>query len=233
MPKTGPLKAKMKQTDTELKSGEALKKVKTVHRSGEGAPAEKRQTHSRAFLTEQLVKQKKMVAEVPKPPVTVSSSKPAPGMYKGKIVQSKIGAIWKSEAPVGRAEPKPSAPKAESQKVGNGTKVRSKSVADLHGTKKPVPTKPKSALDRPVQVPKPAVTSRPLAGSFSARPPTRTVPVTLTSTSYRNSNMTFTKKNGVESSKPKIPQADKKVNKPVSSTLSQYRFTMETAEERR
>lgn len=223
----------MKQTDTQLKSDEALKKVKTVQRGGQGAPAEKRQTHSRAFLTEQVVKQKKMVAEVPKPPASVPSSKPAPGMYKGKIVQSKIGAIWKSGAPVVRADTKPSAPKVESQKVGNGTKVRSKSVADLHDTKRPAQTRPKSALDRPVQVPKPAVTSRPPAGSFSARPPTRTVPVTLTSTSYRNTNMTFTKKNGMESSKPKIPGTDKKVNKPISSTLSQYRFTMETAEERR
>lgn len=215
MPKTGPLKAKMKQTDTQLKSDEALKKGKTLQRGGQGAAAEKRQTHSRAFLTEQVAKQKKMVAEVPKPPASVPSSKPAPGMYKGKIVQSKIGAIWKSGAPVVRAEPKASARKVESQKVGNGTKVRSKSVADFHDTKRP------------------AVTSRPPAGSFSARPPTRTVPVTLTSTSYRNTNMTFTKKNGVESSKPKIPGTDKKVNKPISSTLSQYRFTMETAEERR
>lgn len=222
MPKTAPLKAKMKQTDTQLKSDDALEKVKTVQRGGQGALAGKRQTHSRAFLTEQVVKQKKMVAEVPKPPASVSSSKPAPGMYKGKIVQSKIGSIWKSGAQVVRAEPKPSAPI-----------VRSKSAADLHDTKRPAQTRPKSVLFRHVQVPKPAVTSRPPAGSSSARPPTRTAPVTLTSTSYRNTNMTFTKKNGMESSKPKVPGTDKKVNRPISSTLSQYRFTMETAEERR
>lgn len=234
MPKNGPLKAKAKQADTKLTSGEALKKVKTVQRDGQGAAAtEKRQTHSQAFLTEQAVKDKKIVAEVRKPPAAVPSSKPAPGMYKGKIVQSKIGAIWKSSATVGRAEPKPSAPKAESQKVGNVTKIRSKSVADLpdHGAPKPAQTR--SKLDRPAQVSKPAVTSRPPAGSFSAHPPTRTAPATLTSTSYRNTNVAFTKRNGTESSKPKIPGTDKVNKPPVSSNLSQYRFTMETVEERR
>lgn len=233
MPKNGPLKAKAKPADTKLTSGEALKKVKTVQRDGQGAAAtEKCQTHSQAFLTEQAVKDKKIVAEVPKPPAAVPSSKPAPGMYKGKIVQSKIGAIWKSSATVGRAEPKPSAPKAE---VGNVTKTRSKSVADLpgHGTQKPAQTRSKLVLDRPAQVSKPAVTSRPPAGSFSARPPTRTAPATLTSTSYRNTNVAFTKRNGTESSKPKIPGTDKVNKPPVSSNLSQYRFTMETAEERR
>lgn len=231
--KNGPLKAKAKQADTRSTSGEALKKVKTVQRDGKGAAAsdvKQRQTHSQAFLTEQAVKDRKIVAEAPKPPAAVPSSKSAPGMYKGKIVQSKIGSIWKSSATVGRADPKP-----ESQRVGNATKIRSKSVADVpgHGKQKPAQTRSKSVLDRPAHVSRPAATSRPPAGFCSARPPARTVPATLTSTSSRNTKGPI-KGSGTQNSKPKIPVTDKKVNKPpVSSTLSQYRFSMETAEERR
>ncbi|XP_044079207.1 cytoskeleton-associated protein 2 [Siniperca chuatsi] len=226
--KNGPLKAQAKQADT---------RSKTVQRDGKGATdVKQRQTHSQAFLTEQAVKDKIIVAEAPKPPAAVPSSKSAPGMYKGKIVQSKIGSIWKSSATAGRADVKPSAPETESQRVGNVTKIRSKSVADLpgHHTQKPAQTRSKSVLERPAQVSKPAVTSRPPAGFCSARPPARTVPATLTNTSSRNTNMAPTKGSGTQNSKPKILVTEKKVNKlPVSSTLSQYRFTMETAEERR
>lgn len=220
-------------------SGEALKKAKSGQKDGKrAAPSDvtQRQTYSQAFVTEQAVRHKKIVAEATKPPATVQSSRSAPGMYKGKIVQSKIGSIWKSSVSVDRADPKPSALKTERQRVGNTTKTRSKSVADLpgHGTQKPAPTRSKSAVDRPAQVSKPTVTSRPPAGFTSARPPARTVPATLSSTSCRNTTVAPTKGSGIQVSKPKISATDKKVNKPpVSSTLSQYRFTMETAEERR
>nr|XP_046267192.1 cytoskeleton-associated protein 2 [Scatophagus argus] len=237
--KNGPLKAKVKQGDTRSTSGEALKKIKIVQRDGKEAAAtdvKQRQTHSQAFLSEQAMQDKKMITEVPMPPAAVPSSKSALGLYKGKIVKSKIGSIWKSSATVGEADPKPSAPKPESQRVGNVSKIRSKSVADLpgNGTQKPAQTRSKSVLDRPAQVSKPAVTSRPPAGFYSAHPPARTVPATLSNTSSRNTNVTFSKRNGTQTSKPKIPVTDKKVNKPsVSSSQSQYRFTMETAEERR
>ncbi|XP_051257254.1 cytoskeleton-associated protein 2 [Dicentrarchus labrax] len=235
--KNGPLKAMVKQMDTRSTSGEALKKLKTVQRDGKGASVTdvKRQTHSQAFLTEQAVKGKKIV-EGPKPPAAVPPPKSALGMYKGKMVESKIGAIWKSGATMGRTAPKPLAPKTDSQRVGNVTKIRSKSVADLpgHSTQNPARTRSKSVIDRPAQVSRPAVTSRPPAGFCSARPPARTVPATLTSTSTRNTNMAFTKRSGTQNSKPKIQVTEKKVNKPpVSSTISQYRFTMETAEERK
>lgn len=234
VPKKGHLKAKAKQADTKLMPGEALKKVKTVQRDGHGAAAtEKRQTHSQAFLTEQAAKDKKIVAEVPKLPAAVPSSKPAPGMYKGKIVQSKIGSIWKLSATVGGTEPKPSGLRQESQKVGNVTKIRSRSVADLpgHNMQRPAQTRSKSVVDKPAQVSKPAFKSRPPAGFFSC-PPAKTVPVTITSN--RNTNVAFTKRNGTHSSKAKIPGTDKKVNKPpVSSTISQYRLNMETTEQRR
>lgn len=244
MAKNGPLKAKTKPANARATSGEALKKVKTVQRDGNGVPAtdvKQRQTHSQAFLSEQVVKHKKIVAEAPKPPAAVPSSKPAPGMYKGKIVQSKIGSIWKSSATAGGADPKPAAPKTKSQMVGNATKSRSKSVADLpgRGTQNPALTRSKSVSEKPAQVSKPAVskpavTSRRPTGVCSAHPPARTFQATLTSTTTRNTNVAPTKRSGIQNSKPKIPVTDKKVNKPpVTSTLSQYRFNMDTAEERR
>ncbi|XP_054482185.1 cytoskeleton-associated protein 2 [Anoplopoma fimbria] len=234
-PRIVPLKVKEDQRST---SGEALKRVKTVQKEGKGAAAaasdvKLRQTHSRAFLTEQIVKHKKIVAEAPKQPAAVPSSKSALGMYKGKIVQSKIGSIWKSTTSLDRADPKPSAAKTGGQRVGNVTKSRSESVADLPGyrAQKSVQTRSKSVMDRPAQVTKPAVASRP-AGFHSARPPARTVPTTLVSTSSRNTKVAPSKGSGTQG--PKIPVTNKNVNKPaVSSSLSQYRFTMETAEERR
>ncbi|KAM6983657.1 cytoskeleton-associated protein 2 [Tautogolabrus adspersus] len=235
--KSGPLKAKEKQAETRSTSGEALKK--TVQRNGKGATVtevKQRQTHSQVFLSEQAVKHKKMVAEAPKPPAAVTSSKPAPGMYKGRIVQSKIGSIWKSSVAVGRADPKPSAPKSEIQRVGNVTKIRSKSVTDALGndTQKPAPIRSKSVSEKPAQVSKRPVTSRPPAGFRSARPPVRTVPATLTSTSTRNTKVAPIKASGSQNSKLKVSVTDRKVNKPpVSSTISQYRLNVESAEERR
>ncbi|KAM7398542.1 hypothetical protein PAMA_006446 [Pampus argenteus] len=232
--KSGPLKATVKQADTRSTSGEVLKKVKSVQRDGKATAgdAKRRQSHSQAFLTEQAMKHRKLAAEAPKPPAAVPSSKPAPGMYKGKIIQSKIGSIWKSSTTVGEADPKPTAPKP------NFTTSRSKSVTDLHrrGTQKPAPVyRCKSVLDGPVQVSKPAVpSSRPPTAFRSARPPARTAPATLTGTSSRNTTVAPTKRSGTQNSKAKIPVTDKKVNKPPAvSTTSQYRFTVETAEERR
>lgn len=210
--KTGSLKAKAKQVETRSVSSEALKKVKTVQKDRKGDAA--------------VTDIKKIAAEVRMPAAAVPSSKPAPGMYKGKIVQSKIGSIWKSSLTVGCAEPKPSAPKTESQRVGNVTKSRSKSVSDLPGcgTQKP---SSKSVFNRPIQVSKPTVSSRPPAGFCSARPPARTVPAT------RNTTVAPTKGSGTQNSKPNITMTDKVNKPPVSSKLSQYRFTMETTEQRR
>nr|XP_019941292.1 PREDICTED: cytoskeleton-associated protein 2-like [Paralichthys olivaceus] len=230
----GPLKPKAKPADTRSTCSDALKKSKTAQKDGRGAAASdvaRRQTLSRAFLSEQAVKQKKIAAEAPKRPAAALSSRSAPGMYKGKIVESKIGSIWKSTTSLDRADIKPLVPKAERQRVENVKKIRSKSVSDLPapGTKKPAPTVSKSAFDRPAQVSRPAVTSRPPAGFYSARPSTRTVPATRS----RNPTVTAAKGSGSLSSKPKIPVKDK-VNKPaVSSNLSQYRLTTETTEERR
>ncbi|CAK6969541.1 cytoskeleton-associated protein 2 [Scomber scombrus] len=242
--KSGPLKASAKPAYTRSASGDILKKVKSVQRdmkgvavaAAAGGDAKQRQTHSRAFLSDQAVKHKKIAAEAPKPPAPVQSTKPAPGTYKGKVVQSKIGSIWKASAKAGGADPKPPAPKPESQRVGHFTKSRSRSVVELQGRRapKPAPSRSKSVSDELAQASKSTVTSRPPTAFRSARPPVRTVPATLTSTSSRNTTAALTKASGTQSSKPKIPVTDKKVNKPpVTSTLSQYRYSMETVEERR
>ncbi|XP_023137618.1 cytoskeleton-associated protein 2 [Amphiprion ocellaris] len=227
--KNYPFKAKPKQVGTRSTSAEVLKKVKIVQRDGKAE-------------TEETVKHKKIVAEAPKPSA-VQSSKSAPGMYKGKVVQSKIGSIWKTSAYVGAVDPKPSAPKTGSQ---NMAKRRSKSASEMpgRGTQKPVPTRSKSVSERlaqvsksvserPAQVSKPGTSSRRPAGFCSARP-TRTIPATLTSTSSRNTTAASTEARGTQNSKSKMPVTDKKVSKPpISSTLSQYRITTETAEERK
>lgn len=194
-----------------------------------------RQTHSRVFHAEQAVKHKKIAVAAPKPPTAVQPPKSAPGMYKGKIIQSKIGSIWKSSTSVDKLDVKPTAPKMTGQRIGNAARGRSKSVSDLaaHSTQRSASAASKMVVKRPAHVSKPPVTSRP-AGFYSARPLTRTVPATLTSTSSKSTSLAPAKASRTQDAKPKVPVADKKVNKPpVSRTLTQYRFTKETEEEKR
>ncbi|KAL6099164.1 ckap2 [Pungitius sinensis] len=221
MAKNGPLKAK---ADPQSTSDEAEKRGKTVQKEAKGVASsvKLRQTHSRAFLCQQTVKQK-VVAEAPKPPAAGLPSKSALGMYKGKIVQSKIGSIWKPTA--GGAD----------LKTGdrNVMRCRSKSIAEMprHGAQKPFQTSSKLVMNGTAQVTKPAVVSRP-AGVQSACRPARAVPETLASS--RNAHVAPVQGGGTHKSQPKSLATNKQVNKPpVSSTLSQYRFTMENAEERR
>lgn len=217
--KNEPIKPKFKAVDTK-------KTARELHsqRAVKGAPATevKRQTHSQVFLTELAVKHRKMVAEAPKPPAPAVKS--APGMYKGKIVQSKIGSIWKSTDSVATADPKPSVPKTKSQGVGNITRRNiSKSVVEVPRSKmqKPALARSKSVTDRLPPASKPAASSR--------RPP-----ATLTNASSRNATVAPIKASGNLSTKPKVAVTENKIKKPpVSNTLSQYRFNTETAKERR
>ncbi|XP_068187851.1 cytoskeleton-associated protein 2 [Antennarius striatus] len=221
--KNDPSKSKGKIAEARSKTSGDLKKVMTVQSDVKlrvTAEAKHRRLGSQTSLKEQPAKDK-TVAHVPKPPAAVPSSKPAPGMYKGKIVQSKIGAIWKSSANVQDADMKP-----ESQRV---RKVRSESVGHLPGQKS-AQTRPKLVVNRPVQ----AATSHRLAKSWSARPTAKTIPAASTTASSRNTGVISNKRNGAQSSKLEIPVTDRKVKKPpVSTTLSQYRLTTETAEEKR
>uniref|UniRef100_A0A8C5F0V9 Cytoskeleton-associated protein 2-like n=1 Tax=Gouania willdenowi TaxID=441366 RepID=A0A8C5F0V9_GOUWI len=192
--KKDPLKAKGKWADVKVASSNAPKQMKTVQSDGKEATFQKINT------------------VVPKPSVKV-----APGMYKGKIIQSKIGSIWKSSS-----ASQPPAPKPQNHRDAKVPQSRSKSVSEMSGSKAQKPTLTRSAAN-----------SRP-AGFYSARPPARTFTATLTTTSSRKAPVIPSTGRGTQSAKPKMPVPDKKVNKPsVSSSVSQYRVSMESTEERR
>lgn len=208
---------KFKPTDATLVYN-VVKKVATVQRDGMGSctATTQRQTHSQAFITEHSAKIPKISAEAPKPPAAVAPVKAAPGLYKGRIIQSKIGSIWKSSSSLNGPDPK--APAVRTEIVGNVAKSRSKSVSEVpaRGTCQPAVIRSKSAVDKRSRVTKPAAGSRAAAAFASTRPPTRTVPTATVAP------------------KPKVTVTDKKVSRPpASSSLSQYRLNVETAEERR
>ncbi|XP_021473781.2 cytoskeleton-associated protein 2 isoform X2 [Oncorhynchus mykiss] len=226
------------------KGEDALKKVKTEQKdvmATTTGDTKRRNTFSQAFLTKQAVRQRKLVADAPKPPATVPVK---PGTYKGKVVQSKISSFRKPSGLGGGLESKAAAknavPKAKSQKPGNLTK--SKSVADLpgRGTFKPPqscqPSRSKSVSNGPPPVSKcPVPAIRRPTGIHSVVPPFRTAPFTTACPSSTRSAMTSKGKELPQGTKPKMTVAtDKKVHKiPVASTRSQYRANTETAEERR
>ncbi|KAM9386142.1 uncharacterized protein KZ484_007697 isoform 1-T2 [Pholidichthys leucotaenia] len=218
--KKAPLKARATQAD--CRSEPVTQKEVTVQKAAEGAgaPSVKLQKHGQVILTQQVVKHRNGDTEAPKKTAAVPSSKSTLGMYKGKIVQSKIGSIWRSGAAVGVANDKPVAHKMESHRVGN-VRRRSRSAAKMprHGERKPAPIRSKSVSDGPAHMSK-----------VSAVHPT--APVNLNPTSCRNTAVAPTKPSGSQSSKPRPPVMDK-VNKPPVSAVSQYRYTVESAEERR
>lgn len=192
------------------------KRVKTFIKDGRGAAAtEKQPPRNQAILREQVGKDNKIIDEIPVPPSTAPSKL---GVYKGKVVQSKIGSIWKTSTTGCLAETKttttttttkPSTIKAKVRNVKND--VQSTSAA------------PRQASQRPAQVARSAVT-----GSLPAIPSAKLVHSKITTTAPRNHKKATLNEN----SKPSIVRTEK-VNKPASSNLSQYRLTIETAEERR
>ncbi|KAK6317143.1 hypothetical protein J4Q44_G00125430 [Coregonus suidteri] len=252
---SAPFHSKSNKKEDLGKGEDALKKVKTEQKDVKAATTgdtKRRNTFSQAFLTKQAVRQRKLVAEAPKPPAT-SQSKPVPkppatvpGAYKGKVVQSKISSFRKPSGLEGglesKAATKTAMTKAKSQKPGNLTKVKSKSVADLPGRgmfKPPQscqPSRSKSVSNGPPPVSKcPVPAIRRPTGFHSADPPARTPPFTTARPSSTRSAMTSKRKELPQGTKPKMTVAtDKKVHKiPVASTRSQYSANTETAEERR
>ncbi|KAJ0004237.1 hypothetical protein NQD34_010451 [Periophthalmus magnuspinnatus] len=173
-------------------------------------------THSQEFKNEQAAKIKKLLGEVPKT-ATSQPQRPAPGMYKGKIIESKIGSIWKSSVTAKSEDQRSTAPKSTYQKSGNPT-----TSATGRGSNT-------SSLNRSV---KPTINSRPPNAFSSARPPTRSVP---TAARPKNATVAQSRRCGTLIAKPKVPVTDKKESKPpVTSTISQYRRTNgETAEEKK
>lgn len=210
--------ASAKQTDRkQMVVEEALKKATILKKYEKVSAPDKKQTHSQAFKTEQAVKYKKVVGEAPKPSAALQPSRPAPGMYKGKVVESKIGSIWKSSAPV-----KNEGPKSAKQKVGNFTKSTSTSAAG-RGTQTSAPISDRLG--------KPVFNSRPPNGLSSARVPDRSVPTIVRP---RNATVAQSKRCGTLIAKPKVPVTDNQSSKhSVTSTISKYRANTETAEEKR
>ncbi|KAM9846940.1 uncharacterized protein ACBR49_010190 [Aulostomus maculatus] len=216
----GLYRATTKHTDARSVSGEAVKKAKPGQKDARGAAAGDARplTQSQTFPTEKAENHRKLVKEASKAHVSVL--KTAPGMYRGKVVQSKIGAIWKSSAIVGGAGPNPPAPKTEKQKNANVRKSRLSVDIPGHGSKKPAHLGSKSVLDGHKQVSRPATTSCPPAPFH----PAKAAPTNSRTTAVVPTWISGTKK---------IPAKDRKVNKPPGvSTLGQYKST-ETVEERR
>uniref|UniRef100_A0A8C1ZQI9 Si:ch211-266i6.3 n=1 Tax=Cyprinus carpio TaxID=7962 RepID=A0A8C1ZQI9_CYPCA len=190
---------------------------------------------------------KNLVKGFQRPPSAVSAiRKHKPGMYKGRVVQSKIDCFRKPRADVktpgkkGISKPDVTRPKPECPKV------RSKSVSSLSASTKPrvnpaVSSRPKSVSDLQL-----SVTEKPVQVSVSHKRMPQNVPCTVTQAGARalprsappatgrstiNKPVAPKKKEKME--KPKSATAEQKVCRPVTSTVSQYRVQIKTAEERR
>ncbi|KAK2828848.1 hypothetical protein Q5P01_019882 [Channa striata] len=128
---------------------------------------------------------------------------------------------------------KSSVVKTESQMAGNVAKGRSKYVTSVPGTHKHESARSKPVVSKSTLISKPTVTSCPPTAICSSHPLAKTLPPTQTSTISRSTAVVPTKGSGTQNSRVKIPVKDKVNKPPVSSSFSQYRFSMETAEERR
>uniref|UniRef100_A0A1A8VC67 Cytoskeleton associated protein 2 n=1 Tax=Nothobranchius furzeri TaxID=105023 RepID=A0A1A8VC67_NOTFU len=211
-----PLQLRGNTTSRAALSGYAVKKIKP------DAKEFKRPTHSQV-LQKQAAKHQKAATV---PPTAAPSSKSALGTYKGRVVQSKIGFLWKSSDSLSTADPKPQNPQSEN--VAKKSRSQSAALVSRHGLQNPALIRSKSVSDKPVLATKASSVNGRRAGVCSGQPPARTV----TSARSRNTNVAPVDPRGNQ--KPKVPAVDKEVHKPaVTSTLSQYRCSMETAEERR
>lgn len=206
---------------------------------------------SQAFHTQQSMRHRKLVMEVPKPPASVPP-KSVPGTYKGRVVKSKIDCFRKPVT--GDEKTNLSRPNPE---VRTSSKVHSKSVAIVPGSSKArlppylagrvksgsnVPQKAVMQTNGPGQLAPKSVTTflkpptRGQAASMRSvtaptRPPTassRPVPVP-TRTTTTSKPTSFIKKN-----EPPVQNKPRTAaHKPAVSTSSQYRIRAESAEERR
>lgn len=194
---------------------EVARKQNIAEQASENTATANKQSHkqdsrSHSQKAEQAAILKK--PEAPKPPLALQPSRPAPGMYKGKIVESKIGSIWKSSVPTRNADQKSTALNTTNQKAGNRTTSAAGRGASASTSTRPVNTRPLNAFS-------------------SARPPARSVPTTVRP---RNATVAQSRRCGTLIAKPKVPVTDTKASKPpVTSTVSQYRANSETAEEKR
>uniref|UniRef100_A0A8C1GXK1 Si:ch211-266i6.3 n=1 Tax=Cyprinus carpio TaxID=7962 RepID=A0A8C1GXK1_CYPCA len=210
----------------------------------------KRNTLSRAFRTQQTVREKKLVEEVHKPPSTVSAiQKSKPGIYKGRVVQSKIDCFRKTSGDVKTTEKKVISKPDVTRPKPELSKVRSKSVTSLPASTKPrvnsaLSSRPKSvsdiqlnATEKPVHK---SVSHKRIPQKFPGtvskagfRAPPRSAPLATGRSAIRKPSALKKKEMTVQVEKPKTATTEQKVRRPVTSTVSQYKLQTETAEERR
>uniref|UniRef100_A0A672NUF2 Cytoskeleton-associated protein 2-like n=1 Tax=Sinocyclocheilus grahami TaxID=75366 RepID=A0A672NUF2_SINGR len=236
------------QSKNDLKednSGTREKEKNVRPKTKTNADPTKRSTLSQAFRTQQTVRHRKLVEEVQKPPSTVSAiQKSKPGTYKGRVVQSKIDCFRKPSADVKTTEkkdvtrPKPELPK-----------VRSKSVTSLPASTKPrvnsaLSSRPKSvsdiqlnATEKPVQksvshkrIPQKVQGTVSQAGACALP---RSAPLATGRLAISKPIASKKKEMTVQVEKPKTATTEQKVCRPVTSTVSQYKIQIETADERR
>uniref|UniRef100_A0A8C6NQ04 Si:ch211-266i6.3 n=1 Tax=Nothobranchius furzeri TaxID=105023 RepID=A0A8C6NQ04_NOTFU len=192
-----PLQLRGNTTSRAALSGDAVKKIKP------NAKEFKRPTHSQV-LQKQAAKHQKAATV---PPTAAPSSKSALGTYKGRVVQSKIGFLWKSSDSLSTADPKPQNPQPEN--VAKKSRSQSAALVSRHGLQNPALIRSKSVSDKPVLATKASSVNGRRAGVCSGQPPARTV----TSARSRNTNVAPVDPRGNQ--KPKVPAVDKEVHKPA------------------
>ncbi|XP_016118895.1 cytoskeleton-associated protein 2-like [Sinocyclocheilus grahami] len=213
-------------------------------------PTKRNNTLSQAFRTQQTVRHKKLVEEVHKPPSTVSAiQKSKPGTYKGRVVQSKINCFRKPSEDEKTTEKKAISKPDVTRPKPELSKVRSKSVTSLPAYTKPrvnsaLSSRPKSVSD--IQL---SATEKPVQKSVSHKripqkfpgtvsqagvcAPPRSAPLATGRSAIGKPSALKKKDMTVQVEKPKTATTEQKVRRPVTSTVSQYKMQMETAEERR
>ncbi|XP_016422589.1 cytoskeleton-associated protein 2-like [Sinocyclocheilus rhinocerous] len=213
-------------------------------------PTKCNNTLSQAFRTQQTVRHKKLVEEVHKPPSTVSAiQKSKPGTYKGRVVQSKINCFRKPSEDEKTTEKKAISKPDVNRPKPELSKVRSKSVTSLPAYTKPrvnsaLSSRPKSvsdiqlnATEKPVQK---SVSHKRIPQKFPGTvsqagvcAPPRSAPLATGRSAISKPSALKKKDMTVQVEKPKTATTEQKVRRPVTSTVSQYKMQIETAEERR
>ncbi|XP_026129588.1 cytoskeleton-associated protein 2 [Carassius auratus] len=244
--RSAPLQSKNKEDDSGTRDLEKDIRPKTKT----NADPTKRKTLSQAFRTEQTVRHRKLVEEVQKPPSTVSAiQKSKPGTYKGRVIQSKIDCFRKPSADVKKTEKKVISKPVVTRPKPELPKVRSKSVTSLPASTKPrvnsaLSSRPKSvsdiqlnATEKPVQksvshkrIPQKVQGTVSQAGACAL---TRSAPLATGRLAISKPIASKKKEMTVKEEKPKTATTEQKVCRPVTSTVSQYKIQIETAEERR
>uniref|UniRef100_A0A671Q5R8 Si:ch211-266i6.3 n=1 Tax=Sinocyclocheilus anshuiensis TaxID=1608454 RepID=A0A671Q5R8_9TELE len=247
--RSAPLQSKNDLTEDNSGTREKEKDVRPKTKTN--ADPTKRNTLSQAFRTQQTVRHRNLVKEVQKPPSSVSAIQQSnPGMYKGRVLQSKIDCFRKpSAADVKTTEKKVISKLDVTRPKPEWPKVRSKSVSSLPTSTKArvnsaVSSRPKSVSDIQLNA-----TEKPVQVSVFHKRIPQNVPGTVTqagacalprSASLATGHSAISKpiaskkkEKTVQVEKPKTATTEQKVCRPVTSTASQYKVQIKTAEERR